>query len=577
MTPTGSKAAPHAESISLVKTEPLDRPRWVGDVNNPYLHGVHAPTLHETTATDLQVHGELPKDLYGAYLRNGPNQLHAPKNLYHWFDGDGMIHGVYFRDGRAEYRSRFVRTDGLRAESEQGRAIWPGVMGPVSFDSSRALLKDTANTDVVWHNGSLLALWYLCGAPYELDPLSLDGRGLAEFARHGVTSISAHPKRDERTGELVWFTLNDFDTPYMTYGVIDAGGTLVHHTPIDLPGPRAPHDMTITENYSIVHDFPFFHDPALLKQHGYRVARFYRDMPSRFGVLPRRGETSAVRWFEFEPGYVLHMVNAWEEGDWVIMDGCLQPDPSIRRNAEEGELSSMLAYLRIRSPLHRWEMNLRTGETRERALDDLNVEFCLPDTERYGVRTRYSYHQRLPEDMFTVEFRALVKYDHEDGSCARYDYPPRWLHGCAGVNHWLLPLPLRTQSRLCGERIQQPFATLLLSDLASADRGRLRPHQQREMGPDPGQADPILNQRQYSSTFSHCDSGWRPVLEPRPRARSTDGRRRPRRCLGAKRSVRCHSMDGWTISRSAPHERIPSSSRPRSLTSTPTSRASRAR
>lgn len=138
--------------------------------------------------------------------------------------------------------------------------------------------------------------------------------------------------------------------------------------------------------------------------------------PSRFGVLPRRGGTGDVRWFEFAPGYVLHMVNAWEEGDWIVMDGCFQPDPTIRRNPAEGELASMLGYLRIRSHLHRWEMSLRTRETRETPLDDLNVEFCLPDTLRYGEKTRYSYHQYLPETMVTVEFRALVKYDHESGA-----------------------------------------------------------------------------------------------------------------------------------------------------------------
>jgi len=425
--PDTMRGAAANQRHSDLNLDPRDRPRFTDSVDNPYLHGIHAPTIHETTAADLPVRGELPADLYGAYLRNGPNQLHAPQNLYHWFDGDGMMHGIYFRDGKAEYRSRFVRTSGLRDEARASSSLWPGVMGPVSFkESGGEILKDTANTDVLWHNGSLLALWYLCGAPYSLDPLTLDDRGLADFARHGVTSMSAHPKRDERTGELVWFTLNDFEPPYMTYGVIDAAGKLVHQTGIDLPGARAPHDITITENYSIVHDFPFFHDPAVLKQHRYRVARFYRDMPSRFGVLPRRGGTSDVKWFEFEPGYVLHMVNAYEDGDWIIMDGCYQPDPSIRRNPEEGELASMLAYLRIRSYLYRWEMNLRTGETRERPLDDLNVEFCLPDTDRYGVRTRYSYHQYLPEDMVTVEFRALVKYDHEDSSSVRYDYPAPW-------------------------------------------------------------------------------------------------------------------------------------------------------
>ena len=410
----------------------MDHPAWTEGIDNPYLHGIHAPVDAETTAEDLEVRGDLPPELFGAHVRNGPNAAHAPRNLYHWFDGDGMVHGVYFRDGRASYRSRWVRTQGLADERAKGEAIWPGVMGPFDFDAPRHYLKDTANTDLVWHAGGLLALWYLCGDPYRLDPATLETLGVDDFGGpEGPrgTTVSAHAKRDERTGELVWFTLAEFEPPYMTCGVLDESGAPVHRIEVDLPGPRAPHDVTLTERYTILHDFPLFHDVDVLREHGYRVARFHRDLPSRFGVVSRRGASDQIRWFEFEPGYVLHMVNAWEDGDWIVMDGCFQPDPTIRRNPAEGELASMLGYLRIRAHLHRWRMNLATGETREEPLDDLNVEFCLPDTALYGVKTRFSYHQHLPEDMFTVDFRALVKYDHEDGDRVRFDYEPGWCGG----------------------------------------------------------------------------------------------------------------------------------------------------
>jgi len=406
---------------SPVRTDAMDLPAWSARQENPYLQGIYGPTVHETTAEDLAVEGDLPEDLYGAYVRNGPNPVYAPTNLYHWFDGDGMVHGVYFREGRASYRSRLVRTRGLAREMRRGHAIWPGVMGPYDFDLPDHHLKDTANTDVLFHNGQLLALWYLCGAPYRLDPLSLDTLGTEDFGGKLRSTVSAHPKVDLRTGELIYFTLCD-DAPYMRYGVVAASGDLVHEVPIDLPGPRATHDMTITENYSILHDFPLFHDVELQRRVGHRITRFHRDLPSRFGVLPRHGGSDQVQWFEFEPGYVLHMVNAWEEGDWIVMDGCFQPDPTIVRRPEEGELASMLGYLRIRAQLHRWRMNRVTGETQEQDLDDLNVEFCLPDTDLYGVKTRYSYHQHLPLDMYAVDFHGLVKYDHEDGSCVRYDY-----------------------------------------------------------------------------------------------------------------------------------------------------------
>lgn len=398
-----------------------DQPAWVDRVDNPYLHGIHAPIVHETRATKLEVEGELPGDLYGAFVRNGPNAVFEPSNQYHWFDGDGMVHAVQFRDGEASYCSRLIETKGLEDERRVEHSIWPGIMGPFDFELPRGYLKDTANTDIVFHNGHLLALWYMCGEPYRLDPITLETQGIEDFGGKLRSTVSAHPKIDERTGELIYFTLSD-EAPFMRYGVVSAAGELVHEIPIDLPGPRATHDITITENFSILHDFPFFHDVELQQQVKRRIARFHPDLPSRFGVLPRHGATDEVRWFEFEPGYVLHMVNAWEEGDWIVMDGNFQPDPKVVRNKEEGDLASMLGYLRIRAHLRRWRMNLVTGETHEEQLDDLNVEFCLPDTSLYGQRTRYSYHQHLPVDMYTVDFHALVKYDHDDGSATRFDY-----------------------------------------------------------------------------------------------------------------------------------------------------------
>lgn len=411
-----------AEATRTPSPEAPDAPGWCDDIDNPYLHGLYGPTLHETTADELVVEeGEVPRDLYGAYVRNGPNARHAPNNPYHWFDGDGMLHAVHFEDGRARYRSRMVETAGLADETRAGHSIWPGIMGPFDFDLPRHYLKDTANTDVLYHNGRLLALWYMSGTPYRVDPRSLETVGVEDFGGSLHTTMSAHPKVDERTGELVYFTLAD-EAPFMRTGVISKEGRVVHEIPVELPGPRSPHDISITENFTILHDFPYFHDVDIQRKTGHRVARFHRDIPSRFGVMPRRGASDGVRWFDFEPGYVLHIVNAWEDGDWIVMDGCNQPDPTVVRRPEDGHLASMLGYLRIRANLHRWRMNLRTGETSECDLDDLNVEFCLPDTESYGVKTRYSYHQHLPTDAYTVEFRSLVKYDHDDGSRSRFDY-----------------------------------------------------------------------------------------------------------------------------------------------------------
>ncbi len=69
---------------------------------NRYLSGNYAPVADEITALDLPVIGELPRELNGRYLRNGPNPIGGvDPESHHWFIGDGMVHGICIRDGRA--------------------------------------------------------------------------------------------------------------------------------------------------------------------------------------------------------------------------------------------------------------------------------------------------------------------------------------------------------------------------------------------------------------------------------------------------------------------------------------------
>jgi carotenoid cleavage dioxygenase-like enzyme len=100
-----------------------------GDVGwtsgDPHLSGNYLPVEREIDADKLPVMaGRIPPDLSGAYMRNGPNPLFKPIYYACPMDGDGMIHAVYFENGRARYRNRFVRTDALKAERRAGRAIY---------------------------------------------------------------------------------------------------------------------------------------------------------------------------------------------------------------------------------------------------------------------------------------------------------------------------------------------------------------------------------------------------------------------------------------------------------------------
>jgi carotenoid cleavage dioxygenase-like enzyme len=384
---------------------------------NPFLRGVNAPIAREIIADQLEVIGEIPRDLDGAYLRNGPNPTLQPRGRYHWFDGDGMVHAIEFQDGKASYRNRWVRTDGFVAEQQAGHAIWPGLMDrpdpnvPRGAGSDR-WLKDTANTDLIFHNGYMIALWYQCGLPYKLNPRTLETLGVETFGGGLRRAVSAHAKVDPDSGELLYF---DYATtaPHLTYSVVSATGEMKLHEPIEVPGPRLPHDMAFTEKHSVLMDLPLFWDPELLKRNVHKVT-FFPELPSRFGILPRYGSNADVKWFEASPCYIYHVVNAWEDGDEVVMDACRVVDAAPQSVKGEGELARMKAFLRLEAQLWRWRFNLATGAVKEEQLDEMKTEWPTINRYRMGRKSRFTYNSCVPR------YEGVVKYDTERGTSEKY-------------------------------------------------------------------------------------------------------------------------------------------------------------
>jgi len=395
--------------------------------NHPYMNGAWTPTYEEYDATGLEVIGEIPTDIDGVYVRNTENPVHDPIGLYHPFDGDGMIHVMAFRDGKAEYRNRFVRTKGFQAEQEAGGALWAGVAEHPSQSKrpgwgAHGGIKDSSSTDVVVHAGKILSTFYQCGEGYRLDPYTLEQFGTESWTP--IDGISAHPKVDEATGELLFFNYSKH-APYMHYGVVGPDNRLKHYIPIPLPGPRLPHDMAFTRNYSIFADLPLFWDPELLPK-GYHAARFYRDLPTRFAIVPRYGQVEDIRWFEAQPCYVLHWMNAYEDGDEIVLDGYFQEDPQPPPLEGYGaKLGQMMAYLdehSMKPRLHRWRFNLKTGAVSESHLDDRVLEFGSFNQKIAGEKGRYLYSTTSKPGWFL--FTGVVKHDLESGRSWSLDFGP---------------------------------------------------------------------------------------------------------------------------------------------------------
>ena len=371
------------------------------DVQTPwFLAGNYGPVFDELTVSDLPVTGAIPPSLTGRYLRNGPNP--AGGTSAHWFFGDGMVHGIRLDGGRAEwYRNRWVRTTKL----ERGL---DSLDGDALFDPTAS----AANTHVLAHAGRIWALeeGHL---PYELSP-DLETVGCDDFGGRLTTAFTAHPKLCPETGELHFFGYG-VTPPYLTYHVLSADGELVHSAPITVAKPTMMHDFMITREHAIFMDLPVVFDMDKAAR-GEPPIGWDDTYGARVGIVPRMGTDADIRWFEIEPCYVFHPLNAYAEGSRVVCD--------VGRHATlwRGSMDDFQP-----SYLHRWTFDLESGAVSEAALDDVSHAFPRVDDRVVGLRHRYGWAAAPRAGRREAELDdpgVVVKYDLATGGSQRYDLGP---------------------------------------------------------------------------------------------------------------------------------------------------------
>ena len=369
---------------------------------NPYLSSNFAPIREEITTDTLKVIGELPANLSGMFVRNGPNPQWSPIGQYHWFDGDGMLHGVRINNGQATYCNRYVQTRGWKIEQAAGKAVWSGLFEPPQMDNPHGGYKNTANTALIWHAGQMLAL-NEGGAPHAIKLPDLQTIGEYTYNNQLVSAFTAHPKVDPKTGEMRFFGYS-FAPPYLQYSIVSAAGEIVQTVPIDLPMGVMMHDFAITENYTIFMDLPLTFSPVRAER-GEPPMMFESDRPSRFGIIPRHGDNSNIRWFESSPCYVFHTLNAYEDADEVVLIACRMSSTTVLK--ADGSQTDPEADI---PRLHRWRFNLSTGKVREEMLDDVAAEFPRINENFVGQPTQYGYLGKMGKGSLPL-FDGLIKYD----------------------------------------------------------------------------------------------------------------------------------------------------------------------
>jgi carotenoid cleavage dioxygenase len=398
-------------------------------MGNKFLEGNFAPVSTEHTITRLEVTGEIPEYLDGRYLRNGPNPMsEVDPATYHWFMGDGMVHGVRLCDGRAEwYRNRWVRNPKL---SEALGESWDG--GPVPGIGMLG-----ANTNVLGHAGKTLALIEGGVANYELTD-ELDTVGACDFDGTLPGGYTAHPKRDPETGELHAVSYFFGWGNKVQYSVIDTEGRARRKVDIEVTGSPMMHDFSLTEKYVVFYDLPvtfeieqaigiaippFLRTPAQLVLSAFAgkvkvpdpITAMIRQRvrpntgfpyqwnpkyPARVGVMPREGGSGDVRWFEVEPCYVFHPMNAYDDGDSVVLDVVRHPkmfDSELRGPAEGPPT------------LDRWTVDLTAGKVIEERLDDQGQEFPRVDERLTGRAHRFGYSVSTMDG--SASAGSLLKHD----------------------------------------------------------------------------------------------------------------------------------------------------------------------
>lgn len=333
---------------------------------SPY-DSVMAPATEEVTAFDLPVTGRIPAELNGRYLRNGPNEMNLDDPLLHVFIGDGMVHGVRLRDGKAEwYRNRWVRSQHIaKALGEEPR---PG-------DYRRNDLG--ANTSVMGLGDRTFALMEGGTRPYELT-YELDTLGPCDFGGTLREGFTAHPKVDPRTGEIHAVT---YDIPGDTvrYLVISPAG-LVTRT-VEIPAPHGPmmHDFSLTQKYAVLYDLPIAFSLEAAKAGARLPLAWHEGRGGRIGLLPRGG--TEVRWLDIPPSWVFHTLNAYDDGDTVVLDLVSYPKMFVNAQFQGNSLPT----------LDRWVVDTVTGKVTETRIDDRPQEFPVSSPAVVGGAYRYGY------------------------------------------------------------------------------------------------------------------------------------------------------------------------------------------
>ncbi|MEM6724352.1 MAG: carotenoid oxygenase family protein [Bacteroidota bacterium] len=354
------------------------------------------PIHQESTHYELKVEGKIPEELDGLYVRNGPNHMDEITPHHHYFSGHGMVHGVRLRDGKALwYRNRVVRGGDISKVLKE-----EDIGGPISHN-----IDASPNTNVVMFGDRMYATIEAGANLVELDAYlnSVRRSDLNGALQFGFTG---HHKIDPVNHDIHGIVYNMALRGHALYVRLSPKGEMINQVKVPLTGATQIHDMSITENYVIIFDLNVVFDPSIAEKTSLPI--LWNEMkPGRVGILPKDGTSKDVRWFEVNPCYVYHPMNAYEteEGDVVI-------DVSRYERAAQKDLYGPLGD--TVPSIDRWTcyMNGKTARAQEERIVNEPLDFPKINPSKEGRYYRYGYSVIAT---LNPSFEGAVKIDHETG------------------------------------------------------------------------------------------------------------------------------------------------------------------
>lgn len=329
----------------------------------------------------------------------------------HWFDGDGMLHAFYIHKGKVSYRNRWVRTERFNLERKAGKRLFGSIMDPSSKDPSvRDISGNPANTNIIQHAGKLLALVEL-SSPIEINPLDL--ATLGKWDGNGkISHMSAHPHFDHKTDEMHNYAYTPGSNE-VVYFVFNCEGVVTKAETIHAPFSSFMHDFFITKDYVLFPVLPLTMSLERAKQ-GKPMAMWEPEKGAHIGIMPRNGTAKDLVWFELDAFYAFHYMNAYQEGDNIILDGM----KSRRAHLFPDAKGKIATSSECPPQFTRWTFNILRKTVSEKQLDSRLAEFPRFDERFTGLPYRHGFAGTCvdPKSKDEIFFDAIIHYDHNKKS-----------------------------------------------------------------------------------------------------------------------------------------------------------------